>query len=60
MKDLTAIIEAIDVNGDGKLTYEEVKAVLKQVGHKVRSALTSYASSFIPITTRIWSPKAIF
>ena len=35
MKDLGAIIESIDANGDGKLTYEEVKAVLKQVGGKV-------------------------
>ena len=36
MKDLGAIIESIDANGDGKLTYEEVKAVLKQVGGKVK------------------------
>ena len=35
MKDLSAIIESIDTNGDGKLTYEEVKQVLKQVGGKV-------------------------
>ena len=35
MKDLSAIIESIDANGDGKLTYEEVKAVLKKVGGKV-------------------------
>lgn len=36
MKDLSDIIDAIDVNGDGKLTYEEVKSVLKQVGHKAK------------------------
>ena len=35
MKELSAIIDSIDTNGDGKLTYEEVKAVLKQVGGKV-------------------------
>ena len=39
MKDLGAIIESIDANGDGKLTYEEVKAVLKQVGGKVKYPL---------------------
>ena len=35
MVELSAIIDSIDKNGDGKLTYEEVKAVLKQVGGKV-------------------------
>merc|ERR1712080_478402 len=28
MKELSAIIDSIDTNGDGKLTYEEVKQVL--------------------------------
>lgn len=36
MKELSAIIDSIDTNGDGKLTYEEVKAVLKQVGGKAK------------------------
>ena len=35
MVELSAIIDSIDKNGDGKLTYDEVKAVLKQVGGKV-------------------------
>ena len=35
MVELSAIIDSIDKNGDGKLTYEEVKTVLKQVGGKV-------------------------
>ena len=35
MLELSAIIDSIDKNGDGKLTYDEVKAVLKQVGGKV-------------------------
>ena len=45
MKDLGAIIESIDANGDGKLTYEEVKAVLKQVGGKVN--YTSFCSDIL-------------
>ena len=45
MKDLGAIIESIDANGDGKLTYEEVKAVLKQVGGKVN--YTSFWSDIL-------------
>ena len=42
MKDLSAMIDAIDSSGDGKLTYEEVRMVLKQAGSKVNyNLLTS-------------------
>ena len=42
MKDLSAMIDAIDSSGDGKLTYEEVRMVLKQAGSKVNNnVLTS-------------------
>ena len=39
MVELSAIIDSIDKNGDGKLTYDEVKAVLKQVGGKVNHVI---------------------
>lgn len=48
MKDLGAIIDAIDINGDGKLTYEEVKAVLKQVGAKAKDNRKSAKESNEP------------
>ena len=55
MVELSAIIDSIDKNGDGKLTYDEVKAVLKQVGGKViQSIVPNYINWNKLLSQVVW------